>query len=110
MRALGSKLRSLEGGLVAFWCPGCKQAHTVAVSSPTYANWGYNSNPDAPTFSPSIRVRGTHPVADGRGAERKPFLCHSFVTDGHIQFLGNCSHDLAGQTAALPDFPDGEVW
>ncbi|MGT2429227.1 hypothetical protein ACU4HD_11865 [Cupriavidus basilensis] len=26
--------------------------------------------------------------------------CHSFVTDGHIQFLGDCTHALAGQTGA----------
>ena len=31
------------------------------------------------------------------------FVCHSFVTDGRIQFLGDCTHDLAGHTVELPD-------
>ena len=26
-----------------------------------------------------------------------------FVTDGKIQFLGDCTHALAGQTVDLPD-------
>ena len=32
-------------------------------------------------------------------------VCHSFVTDGRIQFLGDCTHSLAGQTVDLPEFP-----
>jgi hypothetical protein len=28
--------------------------------------------------------------------------CHSFVVDGQIQFLGDCTHKLAGQTVPLP--------
>jgi hypothetical protein len=33
-------------------------------------------------------------------------VCHSFVTDGRIQFLGDCTHALANQTVELPDLPD----
>jgi len=33
--------------------------------------------------------------------------CHSFVKDGHIEFLSDCTHDKAGQTVPLPDLPDG---
>lgn len=33
-------------------------------------------------------------------------VCHSFVTDGRIQFLADCTHDLAGLTVDLPDFPE----
>ena len=29
--------------------------------------------------------------------------CHSFVTDGRIQFLADCTHPLAGQTVDLPE-------
>jgi len=31
-------------------------------------------------------------------------VCHSFVTDGNIQYLGDCTHELAGQTIELPEF------
>lgn len=30
-------------------------------------------------------------------------VCHSFVTDGKIQFLSDCTHDLAGQTVDMVD-------
>jgi hypothetical protein len=32
--------------------------------------------------------------------------CHSFVTDGKIEFLNDSTHKLAGQTVPLPDMPD----
>lgn len=38
-----------------------------------------------------------------------PFVCHSFVTDGRIQFLSDCTHSLAGQTVDLPEMPAGAM-
>jgi len=95
-----------------FWCPGCDGAHQVGVGDGDGPRWGYDGNPDAPTFTPSILVRGTQPLTDdehaavmaGKPLEPKPLVCHSFVTDGRIQFLGDCTHSLAGQTVDLPDF------
>jgi len=72
------------------WCPGCDQAHAPNE------RWTYNGDPDRPTFTPSILVTG-----GSRG-----LVCHSFVTDGRIQFLGDCTHALAGETVDLPDVPD----
>jgi hypothetical protein len=65
--------------------------------------WTYNGNPDAPTFSPSILVTysGVDTGEDGCPPER----CHSFVRDGMIQFLGDCTHDLKNQTVPIPDWP-----
>lgn len=31
-------------------------------------------------------------------------VCHSFVRDGQIQYLGDCTHEYAGKTVDLPDF------
>jgi len=33
-------------------------------------------------------------------------ICHSFIRDGKIQFLGDCTHALAGQTVDLPELPE----
>lgn len=33
--------------------------------------------------------------------ERK--ICHSFIKDGMIQFLGDCTHELKGKTVKLPE-------
>lgn len=103
---------------VSFTCPGCGDKHVMPVegASPT---WGFNGNMERPTLTPSIFVRCGHYVPgfeDKRACwcsyneehptEPAPFrcyACHSFVTDGRIQFLGDCSHVLAGQTVDLPD-------
>ena len=102
MAALSSKLRSAAGGRVMFWCPGCDGAHQVGIGEGEGPRWGYNGNPDAPTFTPSVLVRYNGRDAGIDGAP--PAVCHSFVTDGRIQFLGDCTHALAGQTVELPDF------
>lgn len=84
-----------------FWCPGCDGAHQVNVFEVENRQgplWSYNGNPDAPTFSPSILVQGH--------MHGRPIVCHSFVTDGRVRFLTDCSHSLAGQTVDLPDFED----
>ncbi|MFD6316924.1 DUF6527 family protein [Methylorubrum thiocyanatum] len=120
-------LRTLEGGRVGFHCPGCNEMHVVAADPsnpmPNGAKWGFNGNYDRPTFTPSVLVRTGHHVP-GHSAgpcwctynaehpeEPAPFactVCHSFVTDGQIQFLSDCTHALAGQTVPLPSF-DEEV-
>lgn len=116
---LSSKLRAVEGGGLMFRCPGCEEPHMVTVGEGAGPRWGYNGNPDAPTFSPSVLVRSGHYVPghtgecwctweteDGEKSGFGCYVCHSFVTDGRIQFLGDCSHALAGQTVDLPDFDE----
>jgi hypothetical protein len=109
MGALSRILRSVEGGRVMFWCPGCGEAHAVPVAETHILgkNWGYNGNPEAPTFTPSILVTYNGPDAgqvDEDGDRAPPAVCHSFVTDGQIQFLGDSTHALAGQTVPIPPF------
>lgn len=116
MAALGELLRAVSPGRMSFWCPGCDQAHVVVVEGPKA--WGFNGDPARPTFSPSVLVRGGHHVPGHSGdcwctfearTGQKPaftcFVCHSFVRDGQIQFLGDCTHGLAGQTVPLPPWP-----
>lgn len=109
MGVLGKKLRALDGGRVAFMCPGCRELHQVrtrpaAMPGPS---WEYNGNPDAPTFSPSIKVDWFEP-SDVEGefddtSKDRHMVCHSFVSGGRIHLLGDCTHALAGQTVELPD-------
>lgn len=98
MSAFGKKLRRAKGGMVLFRCPGCGNAHQVGIEPPAALIWGFNGNGDAPTFTPSIFVNPPHAHNPGRPS------CHSFVTDGRIQFLSDCTHALAGQTVDLPDW------
>ena len=101
MAALSRKLRSLGGGLIGFWCPGCNCAHPLRVSSPKGGNWSFDGKVDTPTFSPSVHV--TYNGCDA--GQEYIHICHSFVRAGRIQFLSDCTHALVGQTVDLPDFP-----
>ncbi|HEX2868794.1 MAG TPA: DUF6527 family protein [Ignavibacteriales bacterium] len=98
-------LRELDGrpGAYMFFCPGCKHGHVV-YTDPQHpqasngAHWGFNGNLEKPTFSPSILVSWNE------GENYTPKRCHSFVTDGKIQFLTDSTHELAGKTVALEEF------
>lgn len=79
-----------------FQCPGCKTTHIILTSEGS-PRWGFNDDVDNPTVTPSILVRAGNDV-DGRT------VCHSFVKNGSIQFLGDCTHELAGQTVPLPEW------
>lgn len=109
--------RTATNGVVMFWCPGCEEHHGVWTDVPnelTGGRWQWNGSLDKPTFSPSILVRGTVPITDeehaiimrGEPFEPKPRVCHSFVRDGRIEFLSDCTHKLAGQTVDLPDIDE----
>lgn len=76
-----------------FHCPGCKCGHSFWTEKPNEAGarWSFNGDVEKPTFRASLLV--TWP-----GGKRR---CHLFVTDGKIQFLGDCTHELAGQTVEM---------
>ena len=72
-----------------FMCPGCNEVHAFN------STWTFNNDFDKPTVSPSILMRE-------RGDT--PRVCHSFIKEGMIQFLGDCTHKLAGKTVPLEDW------
>lgn len=124
MAQLSKILRNVEDSGLMFYCPGCKGMHMIKHGAGQGPRWQWNGNVDKPTFSPSILVRGTKMTEKGRadynawrdagfpslGHERQfdsmPTVCHSFVTDGRIQFLSDCTHELAGQTVDIPELPE----
>jgi hypothetical protein len=90
------------GGItyVAFKCPGCNTLHQIQTP-----RWTWNESLDRPTFTPSILVmwEANPDAIEGFEEWRKARRCHSFVTDGRIQFLSDCTHALANQTVDLPE-------
>lgn len=99
--SLGDAVSALERERVlaanatwAFWffCPGCEGAHFYQVPQ-----WSFNGDFAKPTFTPSLLLH-----AHEGGQPR----CHLFLTDGRLQFLGDCTHKLAGQTVDLPEPPE----
>lgn len=96
-----SKLKAYGDRAVMFWCPGCDGPHAVGLASPGPV-WSFNGSFTAPTFSPS--VLSTYDGADADTPDGIPSVCHSFVTDGRIQFLSDSTHKLGGHTVELPDW------
>lgn len=96
---------------VNFFCPGCDEFHSIWTEG-NGPKWGFNGDYVKPTFTPSIKV--TWPANPNAKEEFKEWrterICHSFVTDGRIQFLGDCTHALAGQTVELPPWPHGDIY
>lgn len=90
----------IRGREFMFDCPGCEMAHSLTTTKPNScgAQWTFNYDLDKPTFSPSLKV--THFKEDGVTVAG---ICHSFIRNGCIEFLSDCSHRLAGQTIILPE-------
>ena len=114
MTRVSAKLRSFEGGF-SHWCPGCRQTHLIPTSAPYKTHWSFDGNLDAPTFGPSVKVTGKKLVMVDdewtggweRDADGNPidYCCHYFLIGGQLQFCGDSTHELAGQTVPLPDLP-----
>lgn len=109
-----------ENGHVHIKCPGCKCIH-VMNTSPANGRpaWSFNGDTEKPTFHPSLLCRTGHYVSGQKQppdcwlcnnpdeSDRYSYacgICHSFIKDGMIQFLDDCTHHLKGQTVPLEDF------
>lgn len=85
-----AKVHKVHENYWVFDCPGCGSLHSIQTPQ-----WSFNEDLEKPTVSPSILVygvEGSHP------------RCHSFVRDGMIQFLDDCTHELKGQTIEIPEW------
>jgi hypothetical protein len=107
------KISKASNGRLLFYCPGCKCHHGVTDS------WQFNNDFNNPTFSPSILVRSTMMTEKGEADyeawrtagcpktnevfEHVPTVCHSFVTNGKIQYLSDCTHELAAHIIEMVD-------
>lgn len=112
-----ARIKHQGNGAISFQCPGCGDYHTLPVVPGDRASWGWNGSIDKPTLTPSILVRSGHYASHWKAGdpcwckfkaehptEEPDFecvICHSYITDGQIQFLSDCTHDLAGQTVSL---------
>lgn len=76
-------------------CPGCGDPHVVPTTGPKA--WGFNGDFERPTLTPSVLSRWCN--ADDVVEQ----VCHVFIREGHIQFLNDCTHALAGKTVEMPE-------
>ncbi len=100
---MGVKIEVTPDGEGAFFnCPGCGRTHVVRVVA---NDWSINHNQFVTAFdgnmeSPTIADEMSFP-AEGDN----PF-CHVRVTNGEIEYFGDCDHDLADTTVVMKDIDE----
>lgn len=83
-----------ENGFVIFNCPGCGFPHACNIDKTRdMPTWKFNDDFENPTLKPSVLVITP-------GTEQR---CHLFMTNGKIQYLNDCNHDLKGQKIEMED-------
>ena len=95
-----------EKGKYEFWCFGCKMHHFIDNK------WKIDLNNN--TISPSVLVKGVNNSDEWETDKNGDFIfengkakgcikvvCHSFVRNGQIQYLNDCTHGLAGKTVNM---------
>lgn len=104
------KIQPIGDGWHRIWCLGCDEAHGLPSS------WAFNGNLEKPTFTPSFKISGKKLVWNEETKEREwvmdaegkavDFVCHFILTDGILNYCGDCTHSLSGKSVPLSDFPD----
>ena len=74
-------------------CPGPFPNRILPIKNNTPPNWAWNGDTEKPTITPSILTTVNY--------NDKNIVCHSFVTNGKIQFLSDSTHEFSGQTVDL---------
>lgn len=81
------------------------------IAIPRDGRWSFNGNYERPTFSPSINATMGKPGQshEEMRADPNPMRNHFFITDGQIQYLSDCTHELRGQTVNIPPLSEAEA-
>lgn len=85
-----------------FCCPGCGGSglHMLPVNSAVTSRpkWTWNGDLEKPTLEPSILTKW--------GPPDNVRICHSYLREGVLEFLTDCTHEFAGKHVPLPPLPD----
>ncbi|MET3981754.1 hypothetical protein ABIB62_004371 [Mucilaginibacter sp. UYP25] len=80
-------------GNYIFYCPGCEANHLVSIAPKAGTYHTLTGTLARPTIRASVMVAGNKKLGIHR--------CHSFVTEGMIAYLDDCTHPLAGKTVSM---------
>lgn len=89
------------------WDLHCPATHGW-INIPRDGRWTFDGNYARPTFGPSYHEKRsapgtTHPIVN------PDFVNHLYVRAGNIEYLGDCTHAMRGQTVPVPPLTDVEV-
>jgi hypothetical protein len=76
-----------------YFCPGCGHDHFVRLR-----DWTFNGSLEKPTFRPSVLLKYEE--------NGKEMVCHSFVQNGKIIYLDDCTHGLKGKIVEMDEIKE----
>lgn len=101
-----AKVKDIGNGNYSFYCPGCEFEHVYWTNNPGRPEWQFNGDLNNPSFTPSLLNRsgkyvpGWKPHAEDWTQEQidnASIQCHLYVTNGAINYCGDCSHAYSGK-------------
>ena len=92
-------VHKIQDGRFIFFCQGCGCGHQFWTGE---TGWQFNGDLEKPTITPSLLILYGNHGDKGR--------CHSFVTDGKIKFLDDCTHELKGKEIELDDLNNNKFY
>ena len=79
-------------------------------------SWQFNGDVTNPTFAPSVKITGVQTVVvkgewtgefkTDKHGKALPYCCHYVLTNGWLNYCGDCTHELRNMVVALPDLPE----
>lgn len=91
------------------WIVRCKMCgtHYIPKSSDENKTWYFNGNVNCPTFVPSIKEITNDPTHPHYQPRALTSICHFTITNGTMQYHGDCTHEMANTSEELLTF-DGD--
>jgi hypothetical protein len=82
-------------------CPECNWHEFPKQRLSNGAAWTFNGDVEKPTFSPSMNECINPTGSPHHQPDIPTKRCHFIVTDGIINFCGDCTHGSAGKSMPL---------
>jgi len=96
------EMLDMEGVKYIFYrCPGCNEHHWIPVTGSKA--WQFDGNLESPTVTPSVKHTCKY------GDDTPDSVCHYFIRAGRLEYCGDCTHNLAGQTVPMPQLSEGNT-
>lgn len=89
-------------------CHGCQWHEFPKQPLANGAKWTFDGNMVSPTFHPSMNSAVNQP-GPHHNPRVKSSRCHFIVTAGVAHYLGDCTHEFAGQQLSLLPWPEEKI-
>lgn len=86
------KVHPSDPTMFMFWDIGLNEPNAFYIQPGR--GWSWNGDYEKPTVHPSVLLT------------RPDVRSHLFIWEGQLRYCADCSHELAGKTVDMVDFPE----